>query len=187
MVRIGAIIILATTLCAASPIEAQEQECGQLFIKAAKENQFMIDAGQRVFQAAKDGLDGKAPSYHSSGRRWPMRDRYEYLTDKIAQWGVLYATAAATAAFDCGLSLVPTCANSVLRASLRTHQLVNRLNDFRQIANDGYDGIGWARRMRWSERYLYLTNKLTALESPFQAYFKTVITTTKCFKNTFGG
>ena len=170
-------IIIAIAIFAASSIEAKE--CGQLFIKAAKDNQRMVDAGQRAFQAAKDGLDGKTPPYHP-GRRWPMRDRYEYLADKIAQWGVPVALESLTAALECGLTLVPACENPVFRASVAKDLLSNRWEMFRQLEYDGLGGIGWARGMGWTERFVHLSEGISRL--PFQAYFRAVTPAILCFK-----
>ena len=178
-----AIFAIVIALLTASPVGAQE--CGQLVIKAAKDNQAMVNAGQRVFQAAKDGLDGNAPEYvhrYYSGR-WPMKDRYDYLADKIAQWGVSWALDSMTVALDCALPMVPKCRNPVFRASLAKDRLLYQWKRFRQFESDGLDGVGWARRKRWAERYLYLTEKLTALEAPFMAYFRGVTPAVLCFKS----
>ena len=170
-------IIIAIAIFAASSIEAQE--CGQLFIKAAKDNQRMVDAGQRAFQAVKDGLDGKVPAYHL-GRRWPMRDRYEYLADKIAQWGVSGALDSMTAVLECALPKVPACKNPVFRASLAKDHLASRWKRFRQLEYDGLDGVGWARGKGWIKRYLHLSEEMSRL--PFEAYFRAVTPAVLCFK-----
>ncbi len=178
--------IIIVAMSAASSIEAQE--CGQLFIKAAKDNQRMVDRGQRVFRAVQDRLDGKAPAYfnrYNPGRRWPMKDRYEYLADKIAQWGVSWALDSMTAALECALPMVPACKKSVFRASLAKVRLANRWKRFRQLEYNGFDGVGWARGKRWLERYLHLSEEVSRL--PFQAYFRAVTPAVLCFKGTFGG
>lgn len=181
------IFAIFIAMSATSSIEAQE--CGQLFIKAAKHNQRMVDASQRIFQAAKDGLDGKVPEYvhrYYSGR-WPMKDRYEYLVYNIAQWGISWALDSMTAALDCAAPMVPKCRNPVFRASLAKDRLLYQWEIFRRFQSDGLDGVGWARRKGWAERYLYLTEKLTALEIPFRAYFRAATPAVLCFKGTFGG
>ena len=169
--------IIIVAMSAASSIEAQEQECGQLFIKAGKDNQRMVDRGQRVFRAAQDGLDGKTSAYY-------MKDRYGYLGDQIAQWDVSRVLDSMTAALDCGLTLVPACKKSVFRASLGKVRLANRWKRFRQLEYNGFDGVGWARGKGWLERYLHLSEEVSRL--PFQAYFRAVTPAILCFKGTFG-